>query len=186
MKRMQLLALSLLLVCGSVLANSADKPARVISTMIKRVVIVEAVYPESRELKLLDSAGNRFRVVVDQRVPNFDSIKPRDRIIAEYVESVALVIAPQDSELPIGNASMVEVVPDAEDPTILGVETRVVVATIEAINLSDRIVSIKSAEGDVRNVKVHPDARLDLVEVGDQLRLRVTRAVAVSLQSPGD
>ena len=75
----------------------------VVSTITKRAVSVEAVYPETRELKLLDSQGNRFRVTVDELVPDFDKIEPRDRIVAEYLESVALIVAPHDSEPLLGD-----------------------------------------------------------------------------------
>ena len=166
------------------MASTADKPARVVSALVKRAVIVEAVYPETRELKVLDAQGNRFRVTVDPLVVRFDSIKPRDRIVAEYVESVALVVAPAGSEPLMGDAAMVEVDPLGDKPAIRGAETRVVTADIEAINTTDRLVTIKTDDGDLHNVKVADDARLDLVNVGDQVRLRITAAVMVSVTAP--
>ena len=135
-----------------VLASTVDKPARVISALVKRALIVEAVYPETRELKVLDSEGNRFRVSVDPLVAKFDAIKPRDRIVAEYVESVALVVAPAGTEPPIGDMAAVEIDPQNEKPFIRSAETRLVTADVEAINVTDRIVTIKTAEGDLHDV----------------------------------
>ena len=145
---------------------------------------MEAVYPETRELKVLDSKGNRFRVSVDPLVARFDSIKPRDRIVAEYVESVALIIAPAGSEPLMGDAAAVEVDPQSDKPFIRGAETRVVVAEIEAVNMTDRLVTIKTEDGDLHSVKVAEDARLDLVNIGDQVRLRISAAVMVSVAEP--
>ncbi|MGB5630773.1 MAG: hypothetical protein WBM57_15505, partial [Woeseiaceae bacterium] len=85
--------------------ETTSKPARVLSTLIKRAAIVESVNPDTRELKLLDAQGNRFTVVADESVRNFDQIKPRDRIVAEYLESVAVVIAPKGSKPPVEDAS---------------------------------------------------------------------------------
>ena len=175
-----------LVASGAMAASTVDKPARVLSTIIQRAVIVEAVFPETRELKLLDSQGNRFRVTVDELVADYDSIEPRDRIIAEYIESVALIIAPNDSQPLMGDDRVVEVGTEAGKPVIRGAETRVVVATIESINLADRIVTIRSESGDVQPIKVSHKARLDLVDVGDQVRLRVTSAFAVSIRRPND
>lgn len=169
---------------GSVIASTVDKPARVVSALVKRAVIVEAVYPETRELKVLDSQGNRFRVTVDPGVARFDAIKPRDRIVAEYIESVALIVAPAGSEPLFGEGAAVEVDPQSDRPYIRGAETRLVMATVEAINVTDRLVTIKAEDGDAHTIKVAEDARLDLVNVGDQVRLRITAAVMVSVTEP--
>ena len=173
-----------LVVASAAVASTVDKPARVVSTIIQRAVIVEAVYPETRELKLLDSQGNRFRVTVDELVADYDQIKPRDRIIAEYIESVAIVVAPHDSEPLMGDDRVVEVGTEDGKPVIRGAETRVVVATVESINLADRMVTIRAEGGDTQTIKVSDEARLDLVEVGDQVRLRITSALAVSFRRP--
>lgn len=173
-----------LLVATSSWASTSDKPARVVSTMVKRAVIVEAVYPETRELKVLDAQGNRFRVSVDPMVTNFDGIEPRDRIVAEYIESVAIIVAPAGSEPLIGEGRAVEVDPLSDKPILRGAETRLLVATVEAINVADRLATIRTDDGDVHDVKVAKDARLDLVEVGDQVRLRITLAVAVAVTKP--
>ena len=165
-------------------ASTVDKPARVMSTIVKRAVIVEAVYPESRELKLLDAQGNRFRVTVDETLVNFDQIEPRDRIIAEYIESVALIVAPHDSEPLLGEGGMVEVDPNSDKPLIRAADTRLVIADIEAINIADRLVTIATEDGDRHTIKVSDTARLDLVDVGDQVRLRLTHAVAVAVTRP--
>ena len=40
--------------------------------------------------------------------------------------------------------------------------------------------------GEVRTVKASETAHLDLVEVGDQVRLRITEAVAIGVVRPDD
>jgi len=164
--------------------TTVSKPGRIVTALVKSGVIVEAVNKETRELKLIDARGNRFTVVADELVRNFDQIEPRDRIVVEYLESVALVVAPAGSELPIGDANLVRVAPAGDKPGVEGVETRVVVATVHSINAADRLVTLETEEGELSTIKVAEDARLDMVEVGDQVRLRVTRAIAVSVVKP--
>jgi len=164
--------------------TTVSKPGRIVTALVKSGVIVEAVNKETRELKLIDARGNRFTVVADELVRNFDQIEPRDRIVVEYLESVALVVAPAGSELPIGDANLVRVAPAGDKPGVEGVETRVVVATVHSINAADRLVTLETEEGELSTIKVAEDARLDLVDVGDQVRLRVTRAIAVSVVKP--
>ena len=160
------------------------KPARVVSTLIKRAAIVESANPDTRELKLLDAQGNRFTVVADESVRNFSQIKPRDRIVAEYLESVAVVIAPKGSKPLVEDASAWNVAGACDKPGIAGVETRLVVATVQAINAVDRLLTLETEGGSVRTVKVSDHAQLHLVEVGDQVRLRITTAIAMSVVTP--
>ncbi len=165
-------------------AQTVDKPARVISATIQRAAIVESVNSKTREIKLLDAQGNRFTLVADERVRNFDQIEPRDRIVAEYLESVAVVVAPAGSEIPVGDAGAVAVAAAGDKPGIEGVRTFLVVGTIESINLSDRQVTIALDDGEVRTVKVAAEARLGMVNVGDQVRFRITQALALNVVKP--
>ncbi len=152
--------------------------------MVKSGAIVEAVNKETRELKIIDARGNRFTVVANELVRNFDQIEPRDRIVVEYLESVALVVAPEGSEPPIGDAELFTVAPAGDKPGVADVETHLVVATVHGINMADRQVTLETDDGELRTVKVAEGARLDLVDVGDQVRLRLTRAVAVAVVKP--
>jgi hypothetical protein len=76
---------------------SLQKPARVITSTIRSTAIVEAVNKETREIKLLDASGERFTIVADEMVRNFDQIEPRDRVYTEYLESVAIMVAPAEA-----------------------------------------------------------------------------------------
>lgn len=169
-------------------ANAAegmiDKPARVVSTLVKLGAIVEAVDKQTRELKLLDAQGNRFTVTADDAVRNFDQIQPRDRIIVEYLESVAIVIAPAGSEPPIGDAELLTVAPAGDKPGMSDVETRMVMATVHGINAADRLVTLETEDGNLRTIKVSADAPLDSVDIGDQVRVRITTAIAVAVVKP--
>lgn len=176
------------LVCStSALAADAQivvKPARVISTLIKTVAIVEAVDKSTRELKLINVQGDRFTLIADDSVLNFDQIEPRDRIVTEYLESVAIIVVPAGSELLMGDAAALEVAPKGDKPGVMGVETQVIVATVTALNVDDRLATLELENGERRTIKISEDARLDMVEVGNQVRLRLTRAVAVSVVKP--
>jgi hypothetical protein len=165
-------------------AETVVKPARVISSMIKTAAIVESVDKTTRELKLINSKGDRFSLIADSSVRNFDQIEPRDRIVAEYLESVAIIVAPAGSEPIIGDVAALEVAPLGDKPGITGVETEVVLATVTALNVADRLATLELENGEQRTIKVSEDARLDAVDVGNQVRLRMTRAVAINVVKP--
>lgn len=165
---------------------STSKPTRVVSTVVKTGAIVESVNPETRELKLIDAQGRRFSVVVDDRVRRLDEIQPRDRIVMEYIQSVAVVVAPAGAKSPPAEASSWTVAPDSEMPGVEGVDTRMVEAQVVAINETDRLMTLANKEGETHTVKVRPETPLEKIDVGDQVRLRVTRAVAVSVERPAE
>ena len=174
------------LICYATLtgAQTVDKPTRVVTTMIKTAAIVEAVNKSTREIKLIDARGNRFSMIADDSVRNFDQIDPRDRIVVEYLESIAIVVAPAGSEPLFGEGTVVTVAAEGDKPGIIGVDTHVIVATIAALNRGDRLVTLETEDGEVRTIKVGEDAHLDMVDVGDQVRLRLTRAVAIEVVKP--
>ncbi len=157
-----------------------QKPAKVVTSTVRSMAIVEAVDKETRELKLINASGDRFTIVADDRVRNFDQIEPRDRIVVEYLESVAVLVVP--AGMPeLGDAAAIEVAPAGEKPGIAGAMTVMVKATIEAINVTDRIATVRREDGAITSVKVADAVDLDKVDVGDEVRLRITQAMGISV-----
>jgi LPXTG-motif cell wall-anchored protein len=183
-----LLCVGFLSVVSMVGAPTADaqtervqKPGRVMTSIVRTVAIVEAVDKETRELKLIDASGSRSTMVVDDVVVNFNQIEPRDRIIIEYLESIAIVVVPAGTPQ-LGEGVAVELAPVGDKPGIKSVDTFVVSATVESLNLSDRIATLRYEDGTTRMIKVADDVPLDLVKIGDEVRFRVTNAVAISVR----
>jgi hypothetical protein len=183
-----LMFLSVMLMASAPIADaqtqSVQKPGRVVTSTVSSAAIVEAVNKETRELKLIDASGRRFTIVADDLVANFDQIEPRDRIVVEYLESIAIVVVPAGTPT-MGEGMAVELAPLGGKPGITTVETFVVSATVESLNLSDRIAILRFEDGTTRTIKVADDVPLDLVDVGDEVRFRITEAVAISVR-PAD
>ncbi len=176
--------LAAVVVSGLPAANAeteiVQKPAKVVTATVRSMAIVEAVNKETRELKLINASGDRFTIVADEAVRNFDQIEPRDRIVIEYLESVIVLAVPADMPT-LPDAAALEVAPLGEKPGIAGVKTFVIKATVEAINVSDRIATVRYEDGNVTSVKVADGVDLETVDVGDEVRLRVTQAMAISV-----
>ncbi len=119
--------------------------------------------------------------MADKAVRYFDQIEPRDRIVMEYLESIAILVAPTGAP-PMGSAAAVEVAPLGNKPGVSGVKTFMVKATIDSLNVTDRIATLKLKDGGSQTIKVAEDVPLELVSVGDEVRLRITRAVAISVR----
>ena len=158
-------------------------PARVVTSTVRTAAIVEAVNRETREISVIDASGRRYSFIASDLVANFDQIEPRDRIITEYIESVAVAIAPPGAP-ELGDATAIELAPLGEKPGVAAADTFMVRATIEAVDVDDRTALLRGENGRVRTVQVPDDVPMDIVEVGKEVRMRITEAIAISVVEP--
>jgi hypothetical protein len=182
-----ILGASLLVAAPPADADSHTKtvqvPGRVITSTVKSAAIVEAVNKETREIKVIDASGRRYSFIASDMVRNFDQIEPRDRIVTEYLESVAIFVTPAGAP-EMGDAAAVEVAPLGDKPGIAAADTFMVKATIEALNETDRVALLRGEDGRTRSVRLADDVPLDMIEVGDEVRMRITEAIAISVVEP--
>lgn len=184
------LVLLVLLVDGGIPEAAAEtqvavKPARMTTSLVRTAAIVEAVDRETRSLKLIDATGRRFSTTVGDEVTNFDQIDPRDRIVMEYLDSLAVMVVPAGSP-ELGQGMAVEVAGEGQKPALSTAATVMVKARVVELNLSERRATLQYEDGSVDTISVADDVPLELVEVGDEVRFRMTRAIAVSVREIGD
>jgi hypothetical protein len=161
-------------------SSTVSLPGRVITSTARREAIVESVNRETREIRVVDAQGNIHAFVAGDMVANFDQIEPRDRIVTEYLESVAVFVAPEGMP-EMGDTGLVEVAPLGEKPGVMMADTFMVAATIEAIDSAGRLVTLRNDAGVQTTIRVADDVELDELRVGDEVRMRVTEAVAISV-----
>ena len=111
--------------------STVSIPGRVITSTARREAIVESVNSETREIRVLDAEGKLHTFVAGDMVANFDQIEPRDRIMTEYLESVAVFVVPEGTP-EMGDMGLVEVAPLGEKPGVAMADTFMVAATIDA------------------------------------------------------
>jgi len=71
-------------------------------------------------------------------------------------------------------------------PAVMGADAVTVSATVEAIDLPNRIVTLKAKNGEVTLLKVSPEVKnLAQVKVGDVVTTKYAQAVAVELKKGG-
>ena len=160
--------------------SSVSIPGRVITSTARREAIVESVNKESREIKVVDANGKIHKFVAGDMVANFDQIEPRDRIVTEYLESVAVFVVPEGSPS-MGDMGLVEVAPLGEKPGMAMADTYMVAAKIDAIDTDTRVVTLRGEDGFQTALRVADDVNLGEVKVGDEVRMRVTEAVAIKV-----
>lgn len=160
--------------------SSVSLPGRVITSTARREAIVESVNRETREIRVLDAEGRLTTFVASDMVVNFDQIEPRDRIVTEYLESVAVFVVPEGTPT-LGDMGLVEVAPMGAKPGVAVADTFVVAAQIDAIDADSRMVTLRGEDGFQTPIRVADDVDLEQLVIGDEVRMRVTEAVAISV-----
>jgi hypothetical protein len=147
---------------------------------------VSAIDYKTRKVTLTGQKGNSITLDVGPEAKNFDQVKKGDDVVMETVESVALVVTPKGEMAPAaGQTSYIQTAKPGEKPHGVEVQTTQITATVEAIDYQARTVTLKGPEGNIRTIKVSPDAkRFDQVKKGDQVTLNVTVATAIAVYNP--
>jgi Cu/Ag efflux protein CusF len=163
----------------------ADKPGVQTSELTVVTATVEKIDMKTREVTLKGEGGKSETIKVGPEARNLDQLKVGDKVTMKYYESVALFVAPPGGKPSVSETTEIERAAKGQKPG--GVVTTVVeaTATVEAVDLAKRTVTVKGPEGKVKTVKVSDAVkRLNEVKVGDQIVLRYTEAVAISVDKP--
>lgn len=183
---LRFLVAAALCLCGSAWAqDTVEKPATVISGVVKVSAIVESADPATREIRLIGPKNERFTVVADDRVLNFEQLAPRDRVVIEYVESLGIMVSPPGSTtVNTEDVSEITVSPGEDRRSVHGVDVLVLTATVAELNRKTRMVTLVTPDGGVRTIRASEAVALDAVDVGDQVTVRATQTIAVSVVEP--
>jgi hypothetical protein len=136
---------------------------------------VQAVDLEKRIVTVKTPKGEVVEIRVDEMVKNLSSVKVGDRVVLSYFKSIAYQVTKP------GEAG--EIAAKAEVKRV-GAQTRLVTktATIQDIDRNTNNVVLKGPEGNLVGVNVKDPGKLKNVQVGDQVVITYTEALAISLE----
>jgi len=157
------------------------------SELVTETATVQSVDLNTRELTIKGEIGSPLTLTVDPRVKRLDEIKPGDTITAVYYVSMA-----SDFHAPTEEEKANPIVLVAENmksyneaqPAGGGMRTFKVVATIEGLNRASSTMSIKGPRGNVHTVKVKQPDKLADLQIGQQIVVTYTEAVAIGVEKP--
>jgi hypothetical protein len=181
--RVWLGTVAVLMTMGTFLAVAQDKPGVVVADLLVTTATVETVDHATRTVTLRGADGRTRTLKVDTAVRNFDQVQQGDQVMAEYYEETAIVVRPSAEQPTVGEAGLVAVAPRGAKPGVADVETRVMTATVEAIDPQQRTVTLRGPQGNAVTLKVGEQVKqCDQVQAGDEVVVRHTEAVAITVQ----
>jgi Cu/Ag efflux protein CusF len=163
-------------------APSAKVTSGKVGGTVTVTATVEDVDVAKRLVTLKDENGEVTELQVPKEVRNLPQVKKGDLVVATYHEAVAYEVFKAGTEMPGGQGSVVtERAKLGEKPHAGVAEVSSVTATIQAIDKAKSKVTLKGPEGNEVTVKVKDPKKLEGVNVGDQVQLTYTRALAISV-----
>ncbi len=145
---------------------------------------VTAVDPTNRTLTLVNPEGATNTYKLGDGVRNFDQIKVGDEVKTTLLESLAVAV--RESKLPPGatETDTVALEPKGAMPGVVIARTKELTAKIQAVDKTNRTVTIEGSAGFERPIKVGPKVNLDELQKGEDVTLRVTQGMAIRVEKP--
>ncbi len=163
--------------------KTKEKPGLVVTDAVVVKATVEAIDYPSRTITLKGPKGADLTFSVDQSVKNFDLVKKGDKVIARYLESVAVYLDKSPGKSTVGGTNRVEIAPRGKKPAGISVKLSEVRASVEAINYRKHTVTLKGPEGKSLTLKTDKRVKnLREVKAGDEVVVRYTEALAISVE----
>lgn len=187
------LVASLLLGCQShndELASKHDRTAAYVKGVPGGIVLetetllasVSAIDSAKRTFTLRDNLGNQRTFVAPPQMENFNQLKVGHRVKA-VVSQERIVHLRQPGEVANdGAAGVLATAPQGEKPGMLAADTVEITALVKGMDTTLRTATLLLPNGSERVIKVRPDVDMKTEYLGRQVVIRVTTAVAVSVQ----
>ena len=164
-------------------APASDKPSIYSSQNMKMTAVVEAINLETREVTLRGPEGNSSSFVASEEARNLDQVSVGDIVVAEYEQSLSIEVFENDGSVPGAGEVMAAGRSElGEMPGIAAVDSTVVTATVEEINLENNTFKLKGPSGEVQEYVARDPENLKKAAVGDLVVITYTEAIALSVE----
>lgn len=159
-------------------------PSRVIVETTKIKATVTAVDTTNRTVTIAVKDGRQTTIHCGPEVINFDQIHIGDRVKATIKSELVLALAGAGTPPIDASVAAAVLAPKGDKPGGVMTEVQEYTATVTVINQRRREVTLRLPDDSTRTFTVRPDLDLTQRTVGEKVAVRVSVAVAVSVEKP--
>ena len=163
-------------------AQRPDEIGGIVAGVESISAIVTAIDQDTRTVTLKGSDGKEVEVVCGPEVRNFAQIRKGDKVKADTVESVKILVSGVSYTPQREDTLEVMRAPLGKKPAGIITVTSRALATVEAIDYDKRIVTLK---GPVRTLNVQVDAdaapNFDMIKTGDTVYIEIYSSTAIAV-----
>ena len=165
--------------------KAQDRPSGVNVKTTSITATVKEVNYKYRYVVLKGPKGNLVEMQVGDEVHNFDQVKEGDLVTIENSESVALEVRKASGKPVATETKSVTRAKLGEKPSGTIKTTGLMTVQVEDINYKTREATLKLADGNIMKIEVGPQVkRLEEVHKGDEVVVRYTTTVSISVKKP--
>jgi Cu/Ag efflux protein CusF len=172
---------------GSAAMSSAmapGVPGGVAVQTFELTATVAAIDRATRKVTLVSPDGIKQNVRVGREAINSGQIRLGDRLKVTVTEQLLVYVAGEGETPSDAGAQLVALAPKGAKPGGVMAETTQVTAKVTAIDVEHRKATLQFEDGTTRTVAVRPDVDLAKHKVGDKVVIRVTEALALTVEKP--
>ena len=157
------------------------KPGKVTVNVVKLTGTVKAVDLQDKTVTV-EGSGGKTVTVNAPNARNLDQVHVGDKVNLQYTEELALIVRKSDAQPSATQTETVTLAPKGQKPAGVVARTVELTGTVESIDPKKRTVAVKGPAGNVRTFHVDKAVKnFNQIKVGDQVVLRITEAVALSV-----
>jgi hypothetical protein len=138
----------------------------------------------TRHYTLQTPDGKKTQYKAGPEVTNFDQVRVGDLVKATVTQQLVVRVREEGDPPSDPQTSIVEIAPKGGKPGVLMADTVEVTARVKSVDLKHHKATLQFPDGDTKTVTVRPDVKLSSADVGREVVLRATEAVAIRVEKP--
>lgn len=159
-------------------------PGGVLVNTYRARATVTAIDKDQRKVTIIRPDGKKSSFKAGPEVVNFDQIKVGDQLNVTLVEQVVVHLREEGMPSHDGQAELVVLAEEGEKPGGLIADAVEVTATVTAVNLKRHQVTLLFPDGHAETYAVRPDVALSEADLGQEVVISITEAIAVTVDKP--
>jgi Cu/Ag efflux protein CusF len=178
------MGLTAFLLLSAAACAAAEPPGGTVINLLVATATVEKIDMAAREVTLIgEEDAPPVTITVGPDVRDLDQVRVGDIVTITVSEQLEIFTAPPGRGPSIIDSREDRLTPTGGKPgrsVISVVETTV---TVEAVDLATHTAAIREHSGNLRRIRVSDWVNLDGLKAGDQVVMRHTRSVAISVKN---
>jgi hypothetical protein len=159
-------------------------PGGVRAETYKTTAIVTDIDAASRKFTLVSADGTKTTYIAGPEVVNFNQIQVGDHVKARVSAELAVFLRKSGEAASDGGASALGLAPVGAKPGAFMANTVEITARVASLDLRHHKATLLFADGSSKTFKVRSDVDLSRVAVGQEVVIRMTEAMAISVEKP--
>lgn len=157
-------------------------PGSITTQTVDMTAEVSAIDTKKRTITLEDGQGARRTFTAGPEVVNFDQIEKGDQVTIEYTQETVVYLRDKMEVEEEAVAGIAATAPEGNKPGGVVAGMVEVTAEITALNMEDHTATLKFADGTSQIFPVREDVELKQDQVGREVVMQITTAIAVDVK----